>query len=493
MTGVLLRTGAIAALLTAGVAAQPDVEDQARRQLESGREFFRTGRYDEALKDFQTVAEGYPTSRVADDALLAIGQYQLEIAHDAAAARQTAENLFRRYATGDSAPMGYVLAGRATIQLDPSTAGLDSALASFDRVPRLFPGSEAVAPALYYGADVLRRAARPEEALDRLREVALQFPRSTWAARAGLLEGRLLVGAGEPVEALNAFQRVVRRFPDSAEATTAIERNTILYRLHLRPRGDAVFSDSGRAITGRSDRLRDIDTMALLPDGQIAVAGGPGVLVLNETGAPVRQAPASEPQQLWADARGRLLIVQKAFVSRETDSGLKRLALTAVQSGQPKLLQDISAGAELPTGDLLVADRDLRAVARFQPDGRFAGIFAQGRFRTLTVGPSDQVALLHDDGRDVTIAGRDGKVLARIPARGTGYDLSAAEDLDYDVLGHLYVLVRDGVVVFGPDGRMIRTFSSGPDGFHNARALAVDPAGRLFVYDDDQERVLVYR
>lgn len=492
MTRLLLRTAAIAVLLTAGVAAQPNVEEQARRQLESGREFFRTGRYGEALKDFQTVAEGYPTSRVADDALLAIAEYQLEIAHDAAAARETAENLFRRYAAGDSAPMGYVLAGRATIELDPSAAGLDSALASFDRVPRLFPGSDAVAPALYYGAHVLRRAERPDEALDRLREIALQFPRSTWAARASLLEGRLLVGAGEPVEALNAFQRVVRQFPDSAEAQTAIERNTILYRLHLLPRGDALFTDTGRAITGRSDRLRDIDTIALLPDGQMAVAGRPGVLVLDGTGGPVRQAPASEPRQLWADARGRLLIVQKSLVSRETDTGLKRLALTAVQSGQPKLLQDLSAGAELPNGDLLVADRDLRAVARFGPDGRFAGMFAQGRFRTITIGPSDHVALLHDD-RDVTIADRNGTVLARIPAQGAGYDLGAAEDLDFDVLGHLYVLVRDGIAVFGPDGRLIRAFSSGPQGFRNARALAVDLAGRLYVYDDDQERVVVYR
>src|SRR5690606_37937238 len=97
------------------------------------------------------------------------------------------------------------------------------ALASFDRVPRLFPSSDAVPPALYYGAEVLRRAARPDEALDRLREVAVQFPRSIWAARAALLESRLLVAAGEPIEAVNALQRVVRRFPDSGEAVAATE------------------------------------------------------------------------------------------------------------------------------------------------------------------------------------------------------------------------------------------------------------------------------
>ena len=114
----------------------------------------------EALKDFQTVAEGYATSTVADDAMLAIAEYQLDILHDAIAARTSAETLVKRYATGDAAPMGYVIAGRATLALDPSPAGLDSALASFDRVPRLFPRSEAVAPSLYYAAEIDRRVGR---------------------------------------------------------------------------------------------------------------------------------------------------------------------------------------------------------------------------------------------------------------------------------------------------------------------------------------------
>ena len=142
--------------------AQANLEEQARRQLESGREFYRAGRYTEALKDFQTVAEGYPTSSVADDALLAIAEYQLEIQRDPTTARSTADSLIKKYATSDSAPMGYIVMGRATMLIDQTPAGLDSALASFDRVPRLFPSSDAVAPALYYGAEVDRRAAHPD-------------------------------------------------------------------------------------------------------------------------------------------------------------------------------------------------------------------------------------------------------------------------------------------------------------------------------------------
>ena len=63
----------VAVLLPASLLGQANVEEQARRQFESGLEFYRAGRYNEALKDFQTVAEGYATSSVADDAMLAIG------------------------------------------------------------------------------------------------------------------------------------------------------------------------------------------------------------------------------------------------------------------------------------------------------------------------------------------------------------------------------------------------------------------------------------
>src|SRR5206468_4481741 len=141
-------------------SAQSNMEDQARRQLQSGLDFYRAGRYSEAIKDFETVAEGYPNSSVADDALLAIAQYQLDIQRDAVSARTTADSLIKKYATSDSAPMGYVIMGRATIEIDQTPAGLDAALASFDRVPRLFPSSDAVPPAPYYGAEVDRRAGR---------------------------------------------------------------------------------------------------------------------------------------------------------------------------------------------------------------------------------------------------------------------------------------------------------------------------------------------
>ena len=201
-----MRASGLAALVCLAArrrsSRRPNVEDQARRQLESGREFYRAGRYAEAIKDFQTVAEGYPTSSVADDALLAVADYQLEIARDPMTARSTADTLIKKYATADSAPMGYVIIGRATLEIDQTPAGLDSALASFDRVPRLFPKSEAVGA----GA-LLRRGGRSarRSPVERARSVAatgarvsaIGVGRAVGAARVAVARGRRTAERGD--------------------------------------------------------------------------------------------------------------------------------------------------------------------------------------------------------------------------------------------------------------------------------------------------------
>ncbi|HEY8535542.1 MAG TPA: hypothetical protein VIL25_03800 [Vicinamibacterales bacterium] len=475
--------------------AQPDVEELARRQFESGLEFYRAGRYAEAMKDFQTVAEGYSESSVADDAMLAIAQYQLEVLRDAQAAKNSAETLVTRYATGDAAPMGYVISGRATLALDPSPAGMESAMASFERVPRLFPGSDAVAPALYYAAELDYRAGRPGEALDRLRRIATQYGRTPWAARAGLLESELVLASGDPIEAMRTLQRVVRGFGSGPEAAAARARNTILYRLYLRaPAQQPPYVASGRSIAGPGGRLRDVASIALAPDGTLGVAMRNGMLVLDEKGTLVRQLPATDSRQLSFDPGGRAFIVQKAIVAVETPGGLQRLALTAGAGAASRVLQDISAGARLSTGELIIADRDARSVSRFAPDGKFLNAIMSGRVRRIAVGRNDEMAFIDDDSKSVVWTDRTGKPLAKIPERGTGYQLNSPSDLAFDVFQHLYVLDRHSVSVFAPGGRHLATFSpSGQAAIRNGSALALDDAARLYIYDNSQDRVLIYQ
>src|SRR5438046_2728675 len=98
MKKMLLSLGLVIFALsaTAEVRSVPQgSEDLARRQYDSGLSFVQNGRYKEALKDFQAVVDSFPQSAVADDALLQICLYQLEIAQDAPAALLAADKLLK--------------------------------------------------------------------------------------------------------------------------------------------------------------------------------------------------------------------------------------------------------------------------------------------------------------------------------------------------------------------------------------------------------------
>ena len=140
--------------------------------------------------------DGYPGTSVADDAMLAIARYQLEVMHDAAAAQATAESLVKKFPASDSVPSAYVVAGQAQVARGLTPANVDSALASFERVPRLFPGSDGVAPALYASGDTLRRLGRCPEALERFGRWSIEYPRTTWASLARLGAGACLAATG---------------------------------------------------------------------------------------------------------------------------------------------------------------------------------------------------------------------------------------------------------------------------------------------------------
>ena len=151
----------LAIAVTVG-AQSPREEELARRQYQSGLDFFQNRRYAEALKDFQAVVDSFPKSSVADAALVQIAMYQLDVARNPDAAQAATDKLLKEYPDGAAAPMAYVMAGRLAINKGRAAADVEAALASYERVPRLFPGSEAVGAANYYAGDtLLARAARP--------------------------------------------------------------------------------------------------------------------------------------------------------------------------------------------------------------------------------------------------------------------------------------------------------------------------------------------
>jgi outer membrane protein assembly factor BamD (BamD/ComL family) len=474
----------------AGAGAQSP-EEFARRQYDSGLSFLQNARYAEALKDFQIVVDSFPQSAVADDALMQVALYHLDVAHDQVAAQAAADRLLKDYPNSDSAPMAYIIGGRITMAKGRSTSNVEAALAAFERVPRLFPGSEAVAAARYYAGDTLRMARRADEAFERLRRVAMEYPRSIWSARADLATAAALVSQDRAREAFARLQRIRQQFPGTPEADAALQYNTILYRLYVRAPAQPPYAFSGRFIGSEGARYGDVMGLAVDDAGRVVLGHGQGATIFDEQGSVQRAVAAQDPSAFFVEQRTRVVIVRRDTLIPE---GSQPIFVSVPQPGRlPRPVEEIPAVIALSNGDRLIADRSTKAVIRYSSQGKYIGSFVTmintERFARNEL---DDVAMYDRDSRTVVITDRDGKPLGRIALKGANYQINDVRDLAFDALGHLFVLDRakPTIHVFGPRNRLLTTISAG---LQRPRAIALDRNGRLLVFDESARRIQVHQ
>jgi TolA-binding protein len=480
--------------LTAG--AQQGNEEFARRQYDSGMTFLQNHRYTEAMKDLQAVVDSFATSTVADNALLQIAQYQLENAHDLESAQTAVDKLLKDYPDTDSAPMAHVLSGRIAFTKGRTPADLDAALASFERVPRLFPGNDAVAAAGFFAGETLRTVRRDTDALERYRRVTMEYPRSSWAARASLSAGYSLIQLDRPAQALLEFQRARQLFPGTPAAAEALNLNTIAYRLYVRAPAQPAYTFSGKAIGPERSELRDAVGITFDATGQLMLGHKGGVSIFKSDGSMAQTIAAVDATAFFVDEQERIVVARNGtLITARADA----IAFSGPGTdGQLRGVDEIPAALPNARGERLIANPKGKNVLRALPNGKFVSVFAPGTITRMAQNWLGDVALLDRSAKTVTIADRDGKVLSKIAARGTGYELDEPADVAFDALGHLYVLDRgrSAIFVFGAANRLVTSLAvpeRSPGALSRGQALGVDAAGRLYVFDDRVRRIQVYQ
>ncbi len=478
-----------------GQAQNP--EELARRHYQLGLEFMRGGKYAEALKDFQAVVDSYPTSSVAGDALVQIATYHLDIARDIPAAQATTDLILKKYSATAAAAMGYVLNGRIAIEKGRDPSDLETAIASFERVPALFPTSDVVPASTYYAGESLKIVRQYDKALDRYREVTDRYPTSTWAARALLGAAVCLLRTGKPVEATTALQRLRNRFPGSPEAETALKWNTILYRLYVRPPSQPPYAFSGRYVGSATARFRDVVGVRVDRNENVLLAHKTSVAIFDPKGTLLRSIATDSPSALTFDTNGTPVVIRQNFMTFDGQS--KTMSIGVWESeGKTRAIEEIPAAVMTRRGEWLIADKKAKAIWLFSAAGKPVRQFVAMAADRLVLDDDDTLAVLNRDDKTVSLIDREGKPAGRVPARGQGYQIDDPVDIAFDPLGHLYVLDRgtSTLLVFAPQGRLIVAFSipeGGPGAFRKAVALGLDSAARLYVFDDKVQRVQVYQ
>lgn len=488
---------AVAMLVGATLVAQSN-EDLPRRQYDSGLAFLKGQRYAEALKDFQAIIDAFPKSQVADNSLLQIALYQIDIAHDLPAAQAATDQLLKIYPDTDSAPMAYVVGGRIAMLKGRTPSDVDAAVASFERVERLFPGNDAVPAAGYYAGEALRLVRRYEDALVRYRRVAASYPSSPWAARANLGAGFCLAQVDRAAAALPEVQRVRQMMPASAEADAALNINSILYRLHVRAPKGAAFAFSGRFIGDERANFNDVVGVKIDPLNRVLLGHNKGIAVFDARGALSATVAAQDPTAFFVDESNRVVFAREGALHTERVSSM---AITVPQPAPkpPRPVEEIPAVLAMSTGHRLVVDKKEKTVVRYDAAGRYLGPFMPAiNTERMAINALDDVALIDKDAKAIAILDRDGKPLSKIMTKGANYQLDEPVDVGFDRLGYLYVLDRGkaSVLVFGPKNRLITTFTLAEKetgAFTRARALGLDAAGRIYIFDERAKRIGVYQ
>ena len=370
--------------------------------------------------------------------------------------------------------MAYVMAGRLAINKGRAAADVEAALASYERVPRLFPGSEAVGAANFYAGNTLWLVRRTEEALDRYRRVTMEYPRSIWAARATLAEAVVLVQTDRAMRALEELQRVRQQFPGTPEAATALNYNTIIYRLYVRAAAAALRVQRQRTSAHEAAKFRDVVGVSVNDAGLVMLGHKTGVAIFDSKATIVKSVTAEEPSAFFVDEKGRVVTVRRDSLVAE---GGDYAAIAIPQKdGKLRPADEIPAVIPLSNGDRLVSDRKGKAVIRVGINGKILKNFATLNAERIVMNQLEDVAMLDKDTKSVVITDRDGKQLNKIVPKGTGYELDNPVDIAFDPFGNLYVLDRGKpfLYVFSPKAKLLASFTharEGPGSFPKPQAF----------------------
>ena len=351
-----------------------------------------------------------------------------------------------------------------------------------------------MAAARFYAGDALRLSRRNDDAQQQFRRVILEYPESIWAARANLAAAADLVASDRATQALGRLQRIRQQFPGSAEAAAALNYNTIIYRLYMRK--PSAYAFGNRFIGTERDKFRDVIGVAVDKSGHILLGHKQGVSIFDANGTISRQVAAVEASTFFVDARDKVVFARADMLIPE---GATPMAVAVPVTGKaPRQVEQMPAAITLSGGDRLVSDTKARTVLRITQAGKFVSNFATINTDRLARNEFDDVAMIDRDSKSIVIVDRDGKNSTRIVAKGTNYVLDDPADVAFDALGHLYVLdaKRAVIHVFGPKNRLIATIAAPgkePGALQKPKAMALDGAGRLFVFDEGSQRIQVYQ
>ena len=475
-----MRCFAVTLALAVAAPGRAQDADLAERLFSSGARAYAAKAYPEALETWGQLIQTAPKSGFAAQALLQMAQYQLEVEKKPEAALPFLDRIKTEHLKTPWAAPALLLRGRLLAERN-GPQDLKEAMAEFNRVVDLFPDSPQVQAARFGLGSACLLQSQWGRALQHFTEVIRLDPATQLGRRAHLQTAETLDILGDTPGCLRLLQSLRDHASASPEAAEAAWRIAVRVKLRLQK---SALRSQGPWPQGRSKWLKtptllatgpggelylyqdDLDRAFVLREGQLSPAGP-----LAKGAKAMLVTPAG---QLW-------LVTAKLGVVKE-DSGTT-----------PAPVAQAPTGAMLDRrGHLWVADGHA---------GSIQILAGEGPARTLAVNASALAAMPFgavaavDSGRKLLFLDQDGELKLTLPY---GKDLPAPFKtvlaLASDPLGHVAALVDgdfEGVVVWGPDGTVLRSATYKSLGLSGKfRAIALDHQGGLILADRSNDLLI---
>lgn len=464
-------------LLALASPSRAQDSDLAERLFRSGERAYASKAYGEALDTWTQLVQQAPKSPQAGWALLHMARHQVEVAHKPEAAMLLLDRLRQDYLTSSAAPEALLLRGQLLARQAHRPQDLREAMAEFNRVSDLFPQSPESLEAKVELAQAFLDQDQPSRALPLFLDPVQADPETPVAALGLLGAAKSLDRLGDLTGGLGLLQRIVDLHPQSKEAIEARWRIRSLVRHRLqRP---------------------PLKSLGIWPMGRTHWLKTPTLLAMGSQGDLfIYQDDLDQVSRLRADK----------FES-SGPSGKNAKALAAGPAGAPWLLiprlgairEDGSTlpipGLPQPTGGfvdrwgtLWVGDAKTSSLTLVAPDGGQRSLPCPAASGIAPL-PSGGVVVASDANRSLLFLDSNALTRANVPyGKGLPASFKNVIALASDPLGHVAALVEggdyEGVVIWGPDGTLLRhaTYKSlGISG--RFRAIVLDRQGGVILAD----------
>jgi TolA-binding protein len=474
----LRSPAALLCVLPVLAQTQPPDGDLAERLYRSGERAYAAKAYKEALDTWAQLLQTTPQSEFAPVVLLRLARHQVEIEHKPDAAMPYLDRLRTDYIKSPEAAEGLLLRGVLLKRQARRPAELKDAMAEFNRVIDLFPNDPACAEACLHLGQAWRDQGQWGRALQQFIDAFRLHSGSAVAPRAMLEAAETLDLLDDLPGCLRMLQRLRTESPQAPEAQEAAWRMAVRVKQRLQK---PPLRNEGPWPAGRTKWLKTPTLLSFAPDGDLLIFQKDLDHAFRIHGGELLQQGPSAPGALvmLTDAVGAVWILSKNGLIREDPATLQPLGA----------LGAISGAALDHWGDLWVADTRTPAITIFNREGESRSL-ASPTVNALAPLPTGGVIIASDADRKLLYLDAGGQPRIIVPY---GKDLPGPYRkvlaLASDGAGQVAALVDggdfgQGVVIFGPDGTVLRqaTFKTlGING--NITSLVLDRSGGVVLCD----------